>query len=216
MKVCCKCMESKSLDCYAKDKSKKDGLHSVCKDCRKKYLEQYYSAPSKREYKNKAASERHAQKRVELNKKALNSYYANIESRREKRKQQYWKDPEKAKLAAKEYMYQRIKQDPLYKLKVRYRKRVWEAYRSKGYTKRSKTFDLLGCSHDVFKAHIETKFVDGMNWDNYGEWHVDHIIPFASAKNEQEVAALCHYTNLQPLWASDNLRKGAKLDYGKN
>jgi hypothetical protein len=52
-----------------------------------------------------------------------------------------------------------------------------------------------------------------MSWDNYGfyGWHIDHVIPLSSAKTEEEVYKLCHYTNLQPLWAEDNLKKGSKI-----
>ena len=50
-----------------------------------------------------------------------------------------------------------------------------------------------------------------MTWDNYGQWHIDHIIPLSSAKTEMEIYELCKYTNLQPLWAVDNLRKNNKL-----
>jgi hypothetical protein len=50
-----------------------------------------------------------------------------------------------------------------------------------------------------------------MSWDNHGEWHIDHIIPLSSAKNENDVYTLCHYTNLQPLWAEENLRKSNKI-----
>lgn len=82
-----------------------------------------------------------------------------------------------------------------------------------GYSKRSKTTDLLGCDFKQLKSHLESKFTNGMNWDNYGKWHIDHIIPIASAKTEDEIVALNHYTNLQPLWAEDNIRKGAKLDF---
>jgi len=62
---------------------------------------------------------------------------------------------------------------------------------------------------------MEAKFVDGMNWDNIGEWHIDHIIPLSSAETEQEIIKLCHYTNLQPLWAFDNISKGNRLDWVK-
>ena len=50
-----------------------------------------------------------------------------------------------------------------------------------------------------------------MKWDNHGKWHIDHIIPLSSAETEEEVYNLCHYTNLQPLWGEDNLKKGKKI-----
>ena len=64
---------------------------------------------------------------------------------------------------------------------------------------------------EVCKAHIEKQFTKGMSWSNQGKWHIDHIIPLASAKNEDELMKLCHYRNLQPLWAEDNLKKSAKI-----
>jgi len=80
-----------------------------------------------------------------------------------------------------------------------------------GYTKKSKTFEILGCDYETFKKHIESQFIDGMSWENRNEWHVDHIIPVSSAKDEGEMILLNHYLNLQPLWATDNLSKGSKL-----
>ena len=53
-----------------------------------------------------------------------------------------------------------------------------------------------------------------MSWDNHGEWHLDHIIPMASATNEKEVIKLNHYTNFQPLWAEENLQKSDKIKQG--
>jgi hypothetical protein len=103
------------------------------------------------------------------------------------------------------------KSDYLFDLKLRIRIRIAGTFSLKGYTKKSKTFEILGCSFDEFKAHIENQFVDGMSFLNRSEWHLDHIIPIALAKNEEEVIKLNHYTNFQPLWAVDNLRKGCKI-----
>lgn len=72
---------------------------------------------------------------------------------------------------------------------------------------------MLGCDWPTLKAHIESQFTGGMSWGRFAEIHIDHIVPLSSAKNEQELEALCHYTNLQPLWAKDNQRKGCKPDY---
>jgi hypothetical protein len=82
-----------------------------------------------------------------------------------------------------------------------------------GYKKTTKTFSILGAEYEIVKLHLENQFKNGMTWENHGEWHIDHIIPMSSAKNEDELYKLNHYTNLQPLWAKENLQKGAKLNY---
>jgi hypothetical protein len=79
--------------------------------------------------------------------------------------------------------------------------------------KKNKTFDIVGCAPNYLREHIEKQFLEGMNWENYGfyGWHIDHIIPLSSAITEEDIYKLCHYTNLQPLWAKDNLTKNNKL-----
>ena len=77
---------------------------------------------------------------------------------------------------------------------------------------------MCGCTFDEFFAHIESKMVDGMTWDNYGlhGWHMDHIRPLASfdLSDESQVKLANHYTNVQPLWAKDNLSKGSTIPEG--
>jgi len=99
--------------------------------------------------------------------------------------------------------------DPTYKLSCNLRRRQLLAIQGK--CKYGKTFDLVGCTPEFLRVYIESKFADGMSWDNYGDWHIDHIIPLSSATNEEEIYKLCHYTNLQPLWAEDNLKKSNKI-----
>ena len=79
--------------------------------------------------------------------------------------------------------------------------------------KKYKVINIIGCDLITLKEHIEKQFKDGMNWENYGlfGWHIDHIIPLSSAKTEEELYKLCHYTNLQPLWAEENMKKGNKI-----
>ena len=101
--------------------------------------------------------------------------------------------------------------DPLVSMRTRYRCRMLVFMKRNGYSKPSKTQEMLGCDWNHLKAHLESQFVDGMSWDNRHLWHVDHIIPLASATSEEDLIRLNHYTNLQPLWASDNLSKGAKM-----
>ena len=74
------------------------------------------------------------------------------------------------------------------------------------------SFKLLGCSFEKLKVHLEKGFKDGMSWGNYGDWHIDHIKPLCmhDLSSEKEQADACHYTNLQPLWASENTSKGGR------
>lgn len=109
----------------------------------------------------------------------------------------------------------RRKADPVYQIMASVRARLHKAL--KGNTKSARTTELLGAPLDVVKAHIEHQFADGMTWANWGrgwggqqQWHLDHIRPLASfdLTDPQQLALACHYTNLQPLWAIDNLKKG--------
>jgi len=88
---------------------------------------------------------------------------------------------------------------------------IGASIRKKKFSKTSKTENILGCSFEEFFTHIESQFIDGMSWENRSLWHIDHIIPLATAKTEEEILRLNHYTNLRPLWALDNLKKGSKI-----
>jgi len=111
----------------------------------------------------------------------------------------------------KKYITRKLASDEVFKIKYVMRKLIAYSLWAGGYTKKSRTFEILGISYDDFKVYMERQFVKGMNWGNHGEWHIDHIIPLASAHCEEDVIKLNHYTNLQPLWAYDNLSKGSKI-----
>jgi hypothetical protein len=81
--------------------------------------------------------------------------------------------------------------------------------------KPTSTFKWIGCSQEELKARFESLFAEGMTWENYGEWHVDHIRPICSFTAE-EWEQVNHYTNLQPLWAEDNSRKGGRFIIHEN
>jgi hypothetical protein len=97
--------------------------------------------------------------------------------------------------------------DPLYKLRTSIRVNIGKGFKRNGYTKKSKTFEILGCSYEDLKYYLESKFESWMTWENKGlyngelnyGWDIDHIIPVTSATTEAELIALNHYTNLQPL-----------------
>lgn len=79
------------------------------------------------------------------------------------------------------------------------------------FRKDAKTEQILGCTIEEFRSYIESKFKEGMFFDNYGEWHLDHITPIAIATTKEEIIKLNHYTNFQPLWAEENLKKSSKI-----
>ena len=110
-----------------------------------------------------------------------------------------------------EYNKNKRKVNTLFKLRCNLSTRTNIALKNKKYIKSKTTLDMLGCDLDTAKAHLEKQFTKGMSWENYGEWHIDHIIPCASVKTEEELIKLFHYTNLQPLWAADNMSKGKKI-----
>ena len=111
----------------------------------------------------------------------------------------------------KKYNKNRRETDSLFKLKTNIRSLICYSIKNNGYTKKSKTFEMLGCSFEEFKSHIERQFTFGMTWENQGKWHLDHIYPLSLAKDEQETINLNHYTNFQPLWAIENISKGNKI-----
>ena len=84
----------------------------------------------------------------------------------------------------------------------------------KGNKAESKARELVGCSISELISHLESQFLTGMTWDNHGEWHIDHRRPCSSfdLTNQEECEICFHYTNLQPLWAIDNLAKSDSFD----
>ena len=122
-----------------------------------------------------------------------------------------YRKTDKHKNYQKSYRKSRISSDPIFAIKYSLRSRISKAIKNNGYLKTSKINKIIGCDWNYFKAHLESLFVNGMTWENRNLWHVDHIIPLASATSESDIIKLNHYTNLQPLWAADNLSKGAKM-----
>ena len=105
--------------------------------------------------------------------------------------------------------------DSNFKLVCSLRNRINKVLRESNTKKSKKTMELTGCTVDELKKHIEKQFKPGMNWSNHSVkgWHIDHIQCCASfdLTKEEEQKKCFHYTNLQPLWAEENLSKGAKV-----
>jgi hypothetical protein len=112
-------------------------------------------------------------------------------------------------------MRKRRKKEPLFRLKGNLSSRIKACLKANKFIKTQNTEKILGADMIIVKLHIEKQFKKGMDWSNHGlvgkVWHIDHIIPLASAKTQEEVYKLCHYTNLQPLWAIENIKKGDRI-----
>ena len=123
-----------------------------------------------------------------------------------------YKKSDKYRRYAKQYMAQRL-QDPSLKLAHNLRCRIRRAVVQISKSKSASMKALLGCSIDELRVHLESLFKEGMSWDNYGEWHIDHIKPVSSFDlSDYEQQRQCfHYTNIQPLWAIENLVKSDKF-----
>ncbi len=119
------------------------------------------------------------------------------------------KNPEKKREINRRRYSKRLRSDPTFALRVKLGNRIACAVRRGSPNPKRHTMELIGCSGLELKIHIESLWLDGMNWSNWSPsgWHIDHVIPLASAKTDDEMIALCHYTNLQPLWAVDNIKK---------
>lgn len=212
-KHCKKCDTIKTIDNFSKDKFKPDGLQTQCKSCVNAYKEKNKEklAAYKTEY-NK--NNRHKRKEYhEANKERVLAQQK--EYRLSKKnisiKQDIVLDKKVDTLIQKQkknaYQKYRKATDPLFKLKGNIRNLIGLSMNRNGYTKTSMTYEILGCSYEEFKVYIESKFLEGMSWDNRSEWHLDHIIPVSYGLTEEEILALNHHSNFQPLWAIDNLRK---------
>jgi len=109
------------------------------------------------------------------------------------------------------WIKEKIQTDDVYRFITTARLLISQSLRNSGYKKGSKSEQILGCEWDFFKEYIERQFKDGMSWNNYGKWHLDHIYPISKATSYEMALELNHYTNFQPLWAFDNISKNNKV-----
>lgn len=228
---CTKCNDSfpATLDFFNKDRK---NLKSFCKKCQKNKDKIYRDInPERKKEYNKINSERDKKQRkvrYEINKeieKENNKKWRENNKEYVKNQQKIWRqnNPEYSKKHGKiyrnnnrkkinEYTKEKRKNDPLFKLSVNIRASIKMSIKRQGFSKKSKTPEILGCTYEEFKIHIENQFLPWMNWNNHGlyngelyfGWDLDHIIPVASAQTEEELIKLNHYTNFQPLCSHIN------------
>lgn len=209
MKKCVKCNRYKKTSLFNICRAKKDGFSSYCKKCTAKYRGKYYKKNKKK--LTKYSRNYHKNNRNKVLK--IQKLYRQKNKTKIKKTIKKWviKNKKRVKTIKANYQKQKRK-SPFYRFVESLRTRTRLAFRVKKFTKPSGISKILGCSFEELKVHVENKFTKGMNWKNYGKWHIDHIKPIGKAKNKIEALKLSHYTNLQPLWAKENFLKGAKRE----
>lgn len=208
-KTCTTCKNSKLLSEFHKYKNSKDGHTHRCKICvsRKKItLNDVKKCTDCDE--TKTLDNFHNRKLGKFGKSSVCKKCQNIKSKIYREV-----NIENVKKVRSKWNAEKRKNDPIYKLIINSRCRIYDFLKKRNISKSNKTFFIIGCTPQFLKEFLEKQFQDGMNWDNYGlyGWHIDHIIPLSSAKNKEDIYKLCHYSNLQPLWCYQNLKKSDKF-----
>jgi hypothetical protein len=209
MKICLKCNIEKDLSDFTNNKTKKDGKCVYCRSC--------YSAINKKWRDNNKDADKKIHDKWKSNnldrvrKSRLKSYYNNHEVSKKRARKYKKQNQEQLKIKNRIYANTKYHNDLNYRLVRLLRGRIWKAL--KRNSKYSTSLELLGCSIEELKIYLEKQFVKDMNWQNYGQWHIDHIKPCSSFDlTDPEQQKLCfHYSNLQPLWAKDNIKKSDKI-----
>jgi membrane-associated HD superfamily phosphohydrolase len=141
-------------------------------------------------------------------------YKQNKEHRKQYLKEYREKNIDKIREVKRNYERTRKSKDPLYKLINNFRTAIYQVLKENNIQKNGHYFDILQYTPDELIFHLENQFKDGMTWDNYGEWHVDHIKAIASYNiqeiGDSEFMECWSLENLQPLWGEENIRKGSR------
>ena len=225
--TCGTCEETKSLEEFDRDKSKKSGRHTKCKLCSAFYKKQT-KVKERRNFLRRLKYQQDCEHREQI--KATVRLRMQDSQAKELQKaahcRRYQDSEYKERMIAKSkkwrvenreryntYARNKYKKDIAYRLKNVLRSRVGHAIRKE--QKVGSAIQDLGCSIAAFRLYIENQFEEGMSWDNWGRdgWHLDHVLPLASfdLTNRMEFLEAANWLNYQPLWAADNIAKGAKI-----
>jgi len=221
-KRCKRCGEIRALSEFYKDRSRKDGFDPYCKQCireradwRNPTQRQTRKECNRRLYKYSDKYRKNVLSYGKIYREENKEYFEEYRSS-EKFKESLCRSNKKRMESGKQHEYFKVrrKEDKSFALTCSLRVRLIRAL--KDSCKMNSTFNLIGCSLEELKKHLENQFVNGMSWDNYGGrsgWQIDHIIPcsyFDLTKEENQYICF-NFRNLQPLWAKDNNQKKNKL-----
>jgi hypothetical protein len=191
---------------FSRDKSRQDGYCSICKICTKSYKLKYYQDNIESiRAKTRIYAKTHQAAQGIRNKKYKESHHDQVRvSENARKRRDYAINPTKYRNWHNNY----LNTHPEAKIASNLRIRLLQAVVSE--QKAGSAVRDLGCTIKYLKIHIASKFLEGMSWNNHGEWHIDHVVPLSKfdLTNREQFLKACHFTNLQPLWEADNLRKG--------
>ncbi len=214
VKKCEKCFELKTLDLFFKQTGAPKGRHGYCKICHKIYKrENYRNFHAKprilrtKEYKLEYIKQYRIKNKIILDQKQK-ARYEKLKLEAPEKLKQYKLNGKLNKAKRRKEQY---KTDIRYKLMLNLRRRMHKLI--KRQERNGSAVKDLGCNFDFFKQYLESKFQLGMTWENYGQWHLDHIYPLSRVDltDREQFLKVAHYTNYQPLWAKDNISKSDKL-----
>ncbi len=205
-KMCKKCCETKLLSEFQQYKVKENiGYRSFCEVC---FLERKRQSYQKNKESILAQQAVYREENKSEIRKKDNEYKRKNKAKIRKQQKEYEKNnKDKIRQKKREYERNRLKTDDLYKLRMKIKNTIRHSFKRKGIVKNSFTKEILGCEFSEFKKHIESRLEPWMSWNNYGlyngeekfGWDLDHIVPVSSAITEEELIALNHHTNFQPL-----------------
>lgn len=227
IKQCTKCKKEYPLNehFFNINKDYKDGFSYYCKKCQQEINRKYYK--EHRERLNEQNKQYQQDHKEEITEQRRNHYQETINLQRERAKKYYYQHREERNKYSRNYQqtnkdrlriyyldrhYQRLNNNVHYRLLHNLRANITSAF-DKRY-KSGKAIDLVGCSIDFLKKHLESQFKENMTWENYGKggWHIDHRKPCCTfdLTDPIEQRKCFHWSNLQPLWEEENLKKGKK------
>lgn len=205
-KTCTKCSNTKTI--RRNDWFKGD----ICSACHAK--ERYHTDPNYKSRVLKREKDRHLANPESKRVANCEWYQKNKESWKAKVTQYRIENHDRVIAKNVEYTRNRRRADPFFRLCHRLRTRLWHA--TKGRMRTERAIELLGCTAEELRTKLESQFQPGMSWNNYGQWHVDHKHPLSlfDLFDEEQLKKSCHFSNLQPMWASENIRKHNHLPGG--
>lgn len=213
MKICSKCNGLFPTSDFAKNKTTKDGLFAWCRSCTREWRRQNYLANLSI---HKQRTKKWRESNTEYNRSRNKKWLLENQARRKEYKKIYRAANKEKVNEYKRRRWHIDKNDPIFRLQHTLRRRLRKAIHKIKNTYTEESLRLVGCTLDFLKTFLEAKFSPGMSWENYGKWHIDHMRPVCSfdLTNQNDVDICFHYTNLQPLWAMDNVMKGSKYKAG--